>query len=61
VDDEHTPPTEPGPGDETLVPDHRAALSPSEHVERRLIDLLKSSPLMVSQIHRRLKPGRGPS
>ena len=45
--------------DETLVPDHRFAVRPSEHVERRLIDVLKASPHFVSQFHRRLKPGRG--
>lgn len=43
--------------DETLVADGRDALSPSEHVEQKLISLLKESPLLVSQVQRRLRPG----
>ena len=43
--------------DETLVADGRDALSPSEHVEQKLIGLLKESPLLVSQVQRRLRPG----
>jgi hypothetical protein len=43
--------------EETLVADSRASLSPSQQVEQRLIGMLKTSPLMVSQVQRRLKPG----
>jgi hypothetical protein len=43
--------------EETLVADSRAALSPSQCVEQRLIGMLRASPLMVSQVQRRLKPG----
>jgi hypothetical protein len=44
-------------GEETLVADDRAALTPSQLVERKLIDRLKDSPLLVSHMQRRLKPG----
>ena len=43
--------------DETLVEDTRSCLTPSQQVEQKLIGLLKTSPLMVSQVQRRLKPG----
>jgi len=43
--------------EETLVADHRATLTPSQLVEQKLIDRLKTSPLRVSHIQRRLKPG----
>jgi hypothetical protein len=43
--------------EETLVADDRAALTPSQLVEQKLIGRLKDSPLLVSQIQRRLKPG----
>lgn len=43
--------------EETLVADSRAALSPSQLVEQRLIGMLKGSPLLVSHVQRRLKPG----
>ena len=43
--------------EETLVADSRAALSPSQLVEQRLIGMLKDSPVMVSHVQRRLKPG----
>lgn len=43
--------------EETLVADSRAALSPSQMVEQRLIGMLKGSPLLVSHVQRRLKPG----
>jgi len=43
--------------EETLVADNRAALSPSEMVEQKLINILKSSSLLVSHVQRRLKPG----
>ena len=43
--------------EETLVADHRARLSPSQQVEQKLIGMLKASPLLVSHVQRRLKPG----
>jgi hypothetical protein len=43
--------------EETLVLDSRAALTPSQLVEQKLIGRLKASPLLVSQLQRRLKPG----
>jgi hypothetical protein len=43
--------------EETLVADDRAALTPSQIVEQRLIDQLRASPVLVSQMQRRLKPG----
>jgi hypothetical protein len=43
--------------EETLVIDSRAALTPSQLVEQRLIGRLKASPLLMSQMQRRLKPG----
>jgi hypothetical protein len=43
--------------EETLVADYRATLTPSQLVEQKLIDRLKTSPLRVSHIQRRLKPG----
>ena len=43
--------------EETLVADDRAGLSPSQQVEQKLIGMLKASPLLVSHVQRRLKPG----
>ena len=43
--------------EETLVADSRAALTPSEMVEQKLIGRLKTSPLLVSQVQRQLRPG----
>ena len=43
--------------DETLVEDTRSCLTPSQQVEQKLIGLLKTSPVMVSHMQRRLKPG----
>jgi hypothetical protein len=43
-------------GDETFVTDDRAGLSPAQHVERRLVALLKSSPIFVSHVQRLAKP-----
>jgi hypothetical protein len=36
--------------EESLVSDDRAGLTPSEHVERKLVSLLDSTPLGVSQL-----------
>lgn len=43
--------------DETLVEDTRSYLTPSQQVEQKLIGMLKASPLPVSHVQRRLKPG----
>jgi hypothetical protein len=43
--------------DETLIADDRVKFSPSQQVEQKLIGMLKASPLMVSHVQRRLKPG----
>lgn len=43
--------------EETLVVDRRSSLTPSQHVEQKLIGLLNASPLMVSHVQRRLRPG----
>jgi hypothetical protein len=43
--------------EETLIADDRAALTPSEVVEQKLIGRLKDSPLLISHVQRRLKPG----
>jgi hypothetical protein len=43
--------------EETLVADDRAALTPSQLVEQKLIGRLKETPLLVSHVQRRLKPG----
>jgi hypothetical protein len=43
--------------EETLVADSRASLTPSQHVEQRLIGMLKSTPVLISQMQRQLKPG----
>ncbi len=36
--------------EECLVSDDRAGLTPAEHVERKLVALLRSTPLRVSQL-----------
>lgn len=46
-----------GDEDETLVTDNRAALTPSQVVEQKLIGMLKSSSIMLSQVQRKMKPG----
>lgn len=38
--------------EESLVSDDRAGLTPAEHVERKLVTLLRSTPLRVSQMQR---------
>jgi hypothetical protein len=43
--------------EETLVADDRANLTPSQHVEQKLIELLNGSSVLVSQVQRRLRPG----
>lgn len=43
--------------EETLVADTRSCLTPSQQVEQKLIGILKASPVMVSHVQRRLKPG----
>ena len=36
--------------EESLVSDDRSGLTPAEHVERKLVALLRSTPLRVSQL-----------
>jgi hypothetical protein len=36
--------------EESLVCDDRAGLTPAEHVERKLVALLRSTPMRVSQL-----------
>lgn len=43
--------------EENLVQDGRGSLSPSQHVEQKLLRVLNTSPVMISQINRRMKPG----
>ena len=43
--------------EETLVVDDRAALTPSQMVEQKLIGRLRMTPVMISQVQRRLRPG----
>ena len=43
--------------EETLVADDRVDLTPSQQVEQKLIGILKASPVLVSHVQRRLKPG----
>ena len=43
--------------EETLVTDDRAALTPSEMVEQKLMGILNGTPLLISHVQRRLKPG----
>lgn len=43
--------------EETLVADDRANLTPSQHVEQKLIERLNGSSVLVSQVQRRLRPG----
>ena len=42
--------------EETLVVDGRAAVSPSQQVEQRLMTRLKATPVLMSQMQRRLRP-----
>lgn len=58
--DARTPRPAPGPdrqSEETLVADARAALTPSQHVEQRLLGILKASAVLVSHVQRRMRPG----
>jgi hypothetical protein len=50
-------PTADRPAEETLVADARAALTPSQHVEQRLLGMLKASPVLVSHVQRQMRPG----
>ncbi|MFO0841098.1 MAG: hypothetical protein U0797_01700 [Gemmataceae bacterium] len=42
--------------EETLVEDHREALRPAQHVERKLVSMLEASPLMISQLQKDARP-----
>jgi len=44
----------PAPAEETEVVDVRAALSPSQQVEGRVIRLLANAPVLVSQMQRQM-------
>ncbi|HVK07783.1 MAG TPA: hypothetical protein VM597_03290 [Gemmataceae bacterium] len=44
--------------EETLVVDHRGEVRPSQFVEQKLVGMLKASPILLSQMQRRMKPGR---
>jgi hypothetical protein len=44
--------------EETLVIDHRGEVRPSQFVEQKLVGMLKASPILLSQMQRRMKPGR---
>jgi hypothetical protein len=44
-------------GEETLVPDRRAGLTPAQIVEQKLVALLKATPLPVSQMQSSLRRG----
>ena len=58
--DRRPPPGEvllPRAEEETLVAHDRGDLTPSQQVEQKLIGMLKESPLLVSQVQRRLRPG----
>ena len=39
------------PAEETLVADPRGEMTPSQFVERKLVTLLRSTPLPVSLVH----------
>jgi hypothetical protein len=53
-------PSPPRDGDESLVADARAAMTPAQMVERKLVSLLKGGPLPVSQVRMvSLLRGRG--
>lgn len=42
--------------DETLVEDCREALRPAQHVERKLVEMLQMSPVLVSQLQKDSRP-----
>jgi hypothetical protein len=44
--------------EETLVVDQRGEVRPSQFVEQKLVGMLKASPILLSQMQRRMKPGR---
>ena len=44
--------------EETLVVDRRGEVRPSQFVEQKLVGMLKASPILQSQMQRRMKPGR---
>ena len=41
---------------ETLVEDQRESLRPAQHVERKLVSLLQSSPVFLSQLQKDARP-----
>ncbi len=46
------------PAEETLVADPRGAMTPSQLVERKLVRLLRATPLPVSMLHTGRYTGR---
>jgi hypothetical protein len=42
--------------DESFVEDQRESLRPAQHVERKLVAILHSSPVLVSQLQKVVKP-----
>jgi hypothetical protein len=48
--------TSPEAAEELLIADTRAGLTPAELVERKLVSLLKSSPVPLSQVQMRSSP-----
>jgi hypothetical protein len=42
--------------DESFVEDQREALRPAQHVERKLVAMLESSPVLVSQLQKVNRP-----
>jgi hypothetical protein len=44
--------------DEVLVEDARAGLTPAQYVERKLLDVLRNSPLLVSRLQTSRPNGR---
>jgi hypothetical protein len=42
--------------DETLVEDDREALRPAQHVERKLVAMLRAAPIFVSHLQKDARP-----
>lgn len=52
-----SPASYPRNDEETLVADGRSLMSPSQMVEQKLMGMLQASPLLVSHMQRRPRPG----
>lgn len=44
--------------EDSLVTDARAGLTPAQMVDRKLVSLLRNTPVPVSQLHTRIQPRR---